>query len=401
MTGGGGHVRRRGKRSWELKWELPRDSKTGKRVTRYKSVRGTKKDAEAELRRVLVQRDSGVHLEPHRLSLTAYLEQWLDRHEKTGAVSPKTAERYRDYIDNQIASHTIGSEKLIGITATRLEDFYADMLDHGRKDGGGGLAPQTVKHIDRLLHKSLKDARRQKLIATNPVDDAEGPKVKKRPKRTLSDDELTTLMQAAEGGPLYAPLFTIFATGVRRSELLALRWRVIDVEDVDNASLEVVEALEETKSGVRFKEPKSEESERRIDLPETLAVVLRQYQLEQKREHLRLGLGWSRDELVFGRAVVKDDSTIATEPWRPRNFTKAISRLSKRAGLEGVTPHVGRHDHATRLLRENQHPKVAQERLGHASIAVTMDVYSHAAPSMQRAAAKQIDTVLKKVREPD
>ena len=126
-------------------------------------------------------------------------------------------------------------------------------------------------------------------------------------------------------------------------------------------------------------------SRRNIALPATAVAALRRHRLEQQQSYLKLGMPWSIDALVFG--------TPLGEPWRPRNFSKAVSRLAKAVGVR-FTPHRGRHDHFMRLLAGGTHPKVAQMRAGHASISVTMDIYSHAADLLQRPAAAQIDAEL-------
>ena len=270
----------------------------------------------------------------------------------------------------------------------RLDRLYVDKQENGRLDGKGGLSPQTVLHIDWLLHTAFEAACRKGLLFRNPTQHAERPKVEKRAKRVLDDDEFRALLDRAEGGRLYAPLYTILSTGLRRGEVLALRWRNIAIDD---RALFVVESLEETKHGLRVKEVKTAASRRQVDLPASAVDVLRQHRLEQRKEHFRLGLGWSVDTLVF--------PTPLGEPQRPRDFTKSVTRLAKAAGIDGFTPHAGRHDHFTRLLRAGTHPKIAQVRAGHSSIQVTLDVYSHAAPTLQREAAERIDNAFRKIRK--
>ena len=154
---------------------------------------------------------------------------------------------------------------------------------------------------------------------------------------------------------------------------------------------QIVHTIEETRSGgLRVKDCKTAAGRRRVDLPASAIDVLRRHQIEQKRQHLSLGLGWTADTLIF--------SDLAGGVWRPRNFTKAVSALAKAAGVT-FSPHAGRHDHFTRLLQAGVHPKVAQTRAGHSSISVTMDTYSHATDGMQRVAAEQIDNVLRKFRQ--
>lgn len=379
-----GHIRRRGKASWELKYDVGRDPLTGRRITRYATIKGSKRDAQREMRDRLQAVDQGRHADPGKLTLGEYLDAWLEGH--TGVVAPRTAERYGEFIDNHIKP-AIGRLPLGKVTTLELDRFYADKLARGRLDGTGGLSAQTVKHLDRLLHTALKDAVRGRLISHNPVDEAKRPKIERRVKQTLSDAEFKALLAKAEGGRLHAPILLILATGLRRGELLALRWRHINLEgDV----IFVVEAVEETKAGLRVKNVKTESSRRRVDLPAFAVLALRQHQLAQKEEHLALGLGWSIDTLAF--------PTPLGELWRPRNFTKSVTRLAASAGIT-FSPHLGRHDHFTRLLASGLHPKIAQVRAGHASIAITMDVYSHATDAMQKEASERMENAFSAINK--
>ena len=372
--------------SWELKWDVGRDPLTGKRQTKTKNVRGTKRDAERELRNLLSAVDNGTYADAGRLTLGAWLDRWLEA--RRHSIAPKTAERYEELIAKHIRP-TIGATLLGKVSTATLNDFYADRLTRGRVDGRGGLSPQTVRHLDRLLHRTFRDAIKARLLAFNPTDFVDRPKVDRKPKRTLQDDELATLLARAAGGPLHVPLFTILATGIRRGELLALRWRHLDFAA---AQAEIVQTVEDTKAGgLRVKDVKTAAGRRRVDLPARAVAVLRAHQLEQKKLALALGTGWSSDGLVF--------PAIEGGLWRPRNFTKAVTRLASAAGVKGFTPHAGRHDHFTRLLKAGIHPKVAQVRAGHSSVTITMDVYSHATDGMQRQAAEQIDAVLRRAEQ--
>lgn len=384
-----GNITRRGRESWRLKFDAGRDPDTGERIIKYLTIRGKRADAERELRKALDAVDEGRYCDAGKLTVGEFLDDWLEgrRH----AISPRTAERYGELVRNHIKP-AIGAVLLKQLTTARLNRFYGDKLRDGRLDGSGGLSPQSVKHLDRLLHKALRDAVRQRLIAINPANEVERPKVEKRPKPTLGADGLKTLLDAARGGPLHAPLFTILGTGLRRGEVLALAWRYVDL---DAGTIQVVATVEETASGLRIKEPKSAAGRRRVDLPDSVVEVLRQHRHAQRQEHLQLGLGWSDDTLVFPSVTVGEDGTIRATARRPRNFTKSVTRLAASAGIKGFSPHVGRHDHFTRLLEAGVHPKVAQVRAGHSSISVTLDVYSHATDSIQREAVERIENILK------
>ena len=212
------------------------------------------------------------------------------------------------------------------------------------------------------MHRAFHDAIKARLLAFNPTDFVERPKVDRKPKRTLQEGEMAALLGKAAGGSLHAPLYLILATGMRRGELLALRWRHVDL---DVAQAEIVQTVDDTREGgLRLKDVKTAAGRRRVDLPASAIGILRAHQLEQKKLALALGTGWSPDALVFPAPVSGD-------LWRPRNFTKAVTRLADAAGVKGFTPHAGRHDHFTPIL-EGRHSsqgrpgsRRALERDGH------------------------------------
>jgi integrase len=278
------------------------------------------------------------------------------------------------------SSPKIGLLSLGKLSTAGLNGFFVDRLEQGHLDGKGGLSPQTVRRMERLLHKAFGDAVRHGVIVTNPVAYTERPRVERRPKRALEDSELEKLLDAADRVSLYTPLFVILSTGLRRGELLALKWRNIDL---DHAVLFVTETVEETKAGLRVKHVKTSAGRRRVELPKSTVDVLRTHQVQQRKNALPIGEKWSVDRLLFPGA----DGGLQ----RPRNFTKAISGFAKRLGIEGFSPHAGRHEHLTRLLRDGIHPKVAQLRAGHSSVQVPLDVYSHVTDALQREAAERIE----------
>jgi integrase len=371
-----GHIRERSG-SWELKYDIAPDPVTGKRRIRYKTVRGSKRDAHRELRRLLGQVDDGLEVDAGKLTVAAYLDRWLEGHGPT--VSAATREQYEALIQRHIVP-ALGGLPLAKVTGLRLSAFYGEKARVG-------LGPVGIRHIDRVLHTALSDAVKDRLIPVNPVEHAKAPKVNPRKRQPLSDDEYMAILGAAEGTHLKAPLVTILGTGIRRGELLALTWRNVDV---DAGVLRVVQAVEETKAhGLRFKGPKTASGRRRVDLPGFVIEVFRDHRHRQQQDHLALGLGWTPDTLVFGEPL--------GGIWSPGAFTKAITRLAASVGVK-FSPHAGRHEHFSRLLAAGCHPKVAQLRAGHSSISTTMDLYSHASEALQREAASQMDDAFKKIQ---
>jgi integrase len=270
-----------------------------------------------------------------------------------------------------------------------IQSYYSQALKSGRRDGKGGLSPQTVRHHDRVLHVSLKRARALRLIATNPVEDVTCPKVERKEIEVLDDDEALRLITAVRPTRLYVPIFLALATGMRRGELLGLRWSDVNL---DGAELTVRQSLEQTKAGLRLKAPKTKAGRRKIALSGSVVDVLRQHKISCLQERVALGIGSNPKAPVFGRP---DNG----EAQSPRDFSKAFSRIAARAGLGHFTLHALRHTHITNLLREGVHPKIASERAGHSSISVTLDIYSHAVPGLQEDAAARIDGSLARLLE--
>ena len=377
-----GHIRPRGPGAWELKYDVGRDAKSGRRITKYLTVRGTKRDAQRELRRLLGTVDVGQHVDPGKLTVGQWLKQWLE--EARHGVSRKTHERYSEIV-NQHLVPALGNTQLAKLAPVHVQGFYSDALSSGRLDGKGGLSPQTVVHFGRVLHQAMKRATKLRLIATNPVDDATPPKVEEREMQTLTEEQAGKLLAAASTTRLYVPLVVALATGLRRGELLGLRWRDVNL---DTGIITMARSIEQTKEGLRPKTTKTTRGKRPIVLPASAVAVLRAHKVAQAEERLALGLG--KSDLVFTRV----DGTMIN----PDSFSSWAKRVAKRAGCSHIMPvHGLRHTHITNLLLANVHPKVASERAGHSRVGFTLDRYSHCIPSLQEDAAARIDAGLSKV----
>ena len=376
-----GHIRARGPGAWELKYDIGINPTTGSRITKFRTVRGTKRDAQRELRTILTAVDDGTHTDPGKMTLRGWLEQWLE--EAQHNVAPKTLQRYREIVDLHLVP-ALGSIPLAKLQAVHIQSYYSQALASGRRDGTGGLSPQTVVHHDRVLHVALKRARALRLLSSNPAEDVSPPKVQRKEIKVLEPAAAATLLATARSTRMFPVIFVALATGLRRGEVLGLRWSDVDLE---RRSLTVAQSLEQTKAGLRFKSPKTKRSRRTIALSPTLVEELQSHRVRQAADRLALGLGREPAVLVFAK--------LDGEPIQPDSVTKMFSKLVRRAGVAPVSFHALRHTHATDLLRAGVHPKVTSERLGHTSIAVTMDVYSHAIPGLQEDAAQRIDAALR------
>jgi integrase len=380
---GQGHIRQRGERSWELKFDLGRDPVSGKRISRYVNFRGTKREAQAELTRLLNSRNEGTYVDPTKMTVGEYLEHWLtvyvDRQ-----LAAKTAARHRGIIQHQIVPR-LGNVPMRKLTAVHLEGFEAKLQKEGYVKGrklGQGLTPQTVLHVHRTLSQALAHAVKTGVLFKNPAEQVKPPRPTNREIVILTKPDVATLLRAAERTWIYLPVLVGVTTGMRRGELLGLRWSDIDLKA---ARLTVNQSLERVRGKTVFKSPKTTTSRRTITLPAFTIEALKEHRAAQAAERLRLGLG--KPELVFSHG---DGS-----PLDPDSITKAFDRLIKATGVRRITFHGLRHTHISHQLMDGVHVKIVSERAGHASISTTLSVYAAFIPNMQADAAAGVDRWLR------
>lgn len=376
-----GHVRQRGA-VWYAVLEV-RDPATGKRKRKWVSLPTCKgkREAQTACGKLITEISGGSFVEPSKLTLADLFERWL-KHIKPN-VSPRTHERYSQIATKNIAP-LLGARLLSALQPIDISDAYRRAIESGRRDGKGGLSPRTVHHMHRVLSSALDQAERWKLISRNPaalLERRDRPKVERKAVKTLDAPATAAVFDAARARRLFVPLVLAALCGLRRGEIVALRWRHVDL---DNGNLSVVASTEQTDAGtIREKEDKNGKG-RAVALPLLAVEELRRWRAQQAEELLRLGLGTDDSRHVVTQA---DGS-----PIQPRSLTHVVSAFLKEWG---VTLHGLRHSHASHMLAARVHPKVVQERLGHSSIAITMDIYSHLMPNMQGEAAAAVDVALR------
>lgn len=375
-----GSIRERSPGRWAIILDQ-RDPSTGKRRRKWHSFRGTKREAQSECARLITEMNGGGYVEPSKATVLQFLERWL-KHIKPN-VSPRTYERYEQIALKNIAP-ALGAKILSKLQPIDISEAYAKLLDSGRRDGQGGLSSRTVHHVHRVLYSALSQAERWKLIVRNPaalLERRDRPKIERKSVRTIDATNTAAVFDAARERRLYIPLILASLCGLRRGEITALRWKAVDL---DNSQLAVVASTEQTDAGaIREKEAKSGRA-RTIAMPAMAVEELRRWRVQQAQELLRLGVR-ANDEW---HVVTQVDGS----PLQPRSLTHVVSAFLKEWK---VTLHGLRHSHASHMLASNIHPKIVQERLGHSSIAITMDIYSHLMPNMQGEAAAAVDGVLR------
>lgn len=374
-----GRVTKKGAR-WYVVVDLGRTAE-GKRKLRWFSGYATKREAAADRDRVLSQMRAGVYQEPSRLTVADYLDQWL-RDYAQPQTAPTTYEGYESIVRLHLKP-ALGALLLGELRPLHIQSYYSDALKQGRADQGGALSPTTVLQHHRILHRALKQAVRWQLVPAN-VADAVTPPRKNTPAPTpLTKEQTAALLLAARHQPrLYLPIVLAAATGLRRGEVLALRWADLDA----GGAVMVQRSLEVTQAGLSFKAPKTERSRRRVALPGFALRALAEHQEQQRQEAAAAGPDYVDQGLIIADAL--------GGPVHPDRFSKQFLYFLRTRGLPVIRFHDLRHTHASQLLEANVHPKVVSERLGHSSIAITLNTYSHVLPSMGQAAADLIGAAL-------
>lgn len=382
-----GHIAKRSKGSYSIVLELGKDPSTGKRQQKWLTVNGTKKDAERELARRVNEVNIGTFADPGKITVSEFLEQWLKNYAEIN-VSGKTLERYRSIVTHHLRP-AFGTLPLARLAPLHIQAHYSRALKNGRKDGRkGGLSPQSVLHHHRVLSEALSMAVRWQLLARNPAEAVEPPTVRRKEVQPIDETATAWLLDAALGTRLYIPIMLSVCSGLRRGEILGLKWQDLQW---DSARLWIRRALEETKlKGVIFKEPKNKRG-RSVALPLVAIEALRFHKHQQRGHREMLGSGYKDNDLI---CCVEDGSI-----WKPSAFTSAYRALLRRRKLNGPNFHAIRHAHASQLLKEGVDIKVISERLGHSKTSFTLDVYGHLLPGRDEEAARRVELTLRKAIE--
>jgi integrase len=371
-----GQIIKRGDKTWLVRIFTGRDG-NGKRSYINKTIRGNKKDAETYLNTTLTEISTGTFVERVKLTVGEYLDKWL-----AIAAKPRLRERTYDDYSAKLESYVrprIGAQRLSDLRALDIQAIYSRMSELE-------LSPRTIRYTHAILNSALKQAVRWNMLARNPCDAVELPRMERKEMQALSPNEVTEFLSAAqcdEHGTLFA--FAI-ATGMRPEEYLALKWSDVDL---DARTATVTRTIVWRKGGGwYFGEPKTTRSRRTVPFPESVGKALKTHKAKQSETKLKAGALYATDNFVFATRLGK--------PLSLRNLTLRHFRPTlKRAELsETFRLYDLRHTCASLLLGANEHPKIVSERLGHASITLTLDTYSHVLPSMQQGASEKLERIL-------
>jgi integrase len=362
-----GSIYRRADGRWAASVSLDR----GRRKSYYGK---TRQEVAGKLATALKAQRDGLPLVAERQRVGDYLASWLET--VRPSLRARTWLRYEQYVRLH-AIPGIGQVSLARLTPQHLQRLYADRLE-------GGLSAMSVRHLHAVLHRALQQATRWGLVARNVADLVTPPRAAHREMQTLSPEQARAFLEAAQGDRFHALYVLALSTGMRQGELLALKWEHVDLE---RGTVQVRGSLQRTPAGLTITEPKTAASRRQVGLTPSAVAALRRHRVAQTEERLRLGSVWQDNGLVFCNEIGSpiDATHVMVRPFRC---------LLDRAGLPRIRFHDLRHSAATLLLGQGVHPKIVSEMLGHTQIAITLDLYSHVTPTMQRQATDAMEAVL-------
>lgn len=364
--------------------ELERDPITGKRRQKWHSGYRTKKDAERALSETVTALHAGTYIEPTKQTLADFVKQWLVAIEPT--IRPSTHYSYDRNVRLHVLPH-LGSVQLRRIDAGMLNGLYAELLADGKQsNGGGGLSPRSVRYIHTIVHRAFRDAVRWGRIARNPADAADPPRsaASVRPTmKTWTAEQLRAFLDHTADHRLHAAFVLLATTGMRRGECLGQRWSDVDLQA---GRVSITQTVIAVNHDVRMGSPKTARARRTVVIDPGTVVALREHRQRQLAERLLMGAGFTDHGLVFCRP----DGA----PLHPERFSRTFTIEAARAGLPAIRLHDLRHTWATLALTAGEHPKIVQERLGHANVSITLDVYSHVSEGLHADAASRVAGII-------
>ena len=364
---------------------ITRHKKSGLYMARYtvqtptgpkrKTLYGkTRREVDEKLTAAKADRDSGLLFDADSLMVARYLEGWLADSVRD-TVKATTYETYERLMRLHLIP-ALGRVKLKNLTPAHVRGLYREKLD-------SGLSPTSVQRVHALLHKALKQAVNDGLVARNVTQAVKAPRQQRKEIPTLNQEQARVFLEAAKGDRLEALYLLAIHTGLRQGELLGLKW--VDV-DLDRRTLQVRRILSAAKNGPNFTTPKNNQG-RSVRLTVQAVQAVRDHRKRQVEERLKHDGFWQDHGLVF--------TTLVGTPLNRHNvFSRSFKPLLRRAELPDMPFHALRHSFATLMLAGGEHPKVVQEMMGHSGIRVTMDFYSHVLPDMQKGAVDRLGAML-------
>lgn len=371
---------------WEALITLGRDPGTGK-VKRLAVYGKTQQECKDKLIETLQSIKNQTFVEPHKITVEGWLDTWLKEYKKDN-IRPTTYSSY-EYIVRVHIKPNLGKAYLKELKPEQVQRFYNE-----RK--ASGLSSRTVRYIHTVLHEALEQAVKNNLIVRNVCKSTTLPKQEKREMRVLSVEEQNRFMDALSANKMGIAFKLFLASGMRRGELLGLNWKNVDLKEgvirvtrsLSRTKVNFDNESKENKTAILIQKPKTKKGERTIPLFSSIISDLKEHKAAEKEKFINLG--W--DDIKI-KQHFKDGLVFTNELGghiEPRNLTRKFYSLIKAAGIPKANLHSLRHSFATRLLEMGVSPKVVQEILGHSTITLTLDTYSHVMPELKKDAVDKL-----------
>jgi len=352
------------------RWAASISLEGGKRKTFYGK---TRKEVQAQLKTALYDQQQGKLMTAPRQTGKKFLTHWLEDVHKP-AVRIRTYVRYEMQLRRHVLP-ALGGIQLSKLTVQHVQKFYSQTLQKG-------LSPQSVRLLHAMLHKAFDYAVRVDLLPRNVCDNVSLPRIEKRETRALSLEQALRLIETVRGHRMEALFVLALVTGMRRGEIIGLKWSDVNLAE---GVIAIQRSLVELKGGIIESKPKSTRGYRSIILPPFALEALKKHRERQERMR-KAALKWQENDYVF--------ATSHGTPIAAANLRTAFKALLVKAELPDIRFHDLRHSVATLLLEIGTHPKIVQELLGHENIGMTMDIYSHVMPTMQKEAMAKLNELL-------
>lgn len=384
-----GHIRKRmttdNTPRYQIIIEKPPDADTGKRNRIYKTINGTKKQAEKIMRTMMEELENQTYVADNKLTVASWMKQWSDLFLKD--LSPTTLQGYQYQIENYIVNQDIGKIKLQNLTTSDVQNWINE-LHKASPISHKPMNSKTVKNIYHNLSASIDKAVMLDLVKKNVCKAVVLPKIQKYSAEVYDENELQSLIKSIKGTDMELPLMIDINLGLRRGELLGLKWKHIDFEKglvtIEDNFVEVKKSISEDR--VVTKKPKSLSGQRVIPISSALSSFLKSAHTNYLMRKLKGGKDFYDGDYVVCQPNGK--------PYKPASFSSKFNGFLKKNGLKHIRLHDLRHTNATLMLMQGISPKVAQMRLGHSDYSTTMNIYSHVLKSVETEAAETIENVI-------
>lgn len=366
-----GSIRKRGS-LWEYTINLEPDPITGKRRRKSKGGFKTKKDCEASMNKILVKVENGNYFEASNMTVREFLDHWINIYKSN--IEASTYERYKEFSKN-IANH-IGGMELSKLKPIHIQNMYKNLETN--------LSSGTVLKIHRMFHLALKHAVNWQMINNNPTDYVTAPKRNKFEVKVWDTDTLNNFLKDVYGTNLYIPAMLALTTGMREGEIAALKWNNVSFKE---HFISVTHNFQRVGNNYELKSPKTAKSKRNIAMMDLTFKALKTHRKSQLKHMLKNETSYNDEGFV----CAWDNG----QPYRPHYISDMFRNSVKKLGYPIIRFHDLRHTHATMLLSKGVNPKIVSERLGHSTVSITLDIYSHVLPNIQKEAVEKLNDIFK------